>query len=116
VIARERPDALLVAADGFFASRRVQLANSAARERIPASYSQREVPAVGGLLSYGTSIVGSWHQAGINTGNILKGAKPGDLPIVQSSKFELVSNLQTARLLDLEVPPTLLGRADGVIE
>jgi len=116
LIAREHPDALLVAADGFFASRRVQLANLAARERIPASYPQREFPAVGGLLSYGTSVVDSWHQAGIYTGNILKGAKPGDLPIVQSSKLDLVINLQTARLLDLEVPPNLLAIADEVIE
>src|SRR5262249_53867688 len=113
---RERTDALLVAPDGFFASRRVQLANLAARDRLPAVYAQREHPVVGGLMSYGTSVVDSWQQAGVYVSKILKGAKPSDLPIVQSTKFELIINLQTARLLDLEVPATLLAIADEVIE
>jgi putative ABC transport system substrate-binding protein len=115
-LARDRTDALLVAADGFFTSRRVQLANLAARERVPTAYSQREFVAVGGLMSYRTNIVESWQQAGTYTGNILKGAKPGDLPVVQSTKFELLINLHTARLLDLDVPPSFLAIADGVIE
>jgi putative ABC transport system substrate-binding protein len=115
-LARERPDALVVGADGFFVSRRVQLANLTARDRIPAVYAQRDFPAVGGLMSYGTDILDSYYQTGVYAGRILKGTKPADLPVVQSSKFELVLNLQTARLLGIEVPPTLLAIADEVIE
>jgi putative ABC transport system substrate-binding protein len=115
-LACERPDALVVGADGFFVSRGVQLANLTARDRIPAVYAQRDFPAVGGLMSYGTDILDSYYQAGVYAGRILKGTKPADLPVVQSSKFELILNLQTARLLGIEVPPTLLAIADEVIE
>ena len=93
-LARERPDALFVAPDAFFTSRRVQFATLAARDRIPAAYSDRDFVAAGGLMSYGTDIADSFHQVGVYTGNILKGAKPADLPVVQSTKFEFAINLQ----------------------
>jgi len=115
-LARERPDALFVAPDELFTSRRVQFVTLAARDRIPAAYGNREIVAAGGLLSYGTNLADSFHQVSVYTGSILKGAKPADLPVAQSSKFELLINLQTAKLLGIEVPPTLLALADEVIE
>jgi putative ABC transport system substrate-binding protein len=115
-LAREHADALLVAGDLFFGSRRVQIVTLAARERIPTAFPGRDNVAAGGLMSYATTIAETLHQVGIYTGKILKGAKPAELPVVQSTKFEFVINLQTARLLGVEVPPTLLAIADEVIE
>jgi ABC-type uncharacterized transport system substrate-binding protein len=113
---RERPDALFVAGDAFFVSRAVQFATLAARGRIPATYSLRDYVAVGGLMSYGTDFTEAFHQVGVYTGKILKGAKPADLPVVQSTKFEFVINMQTARALGLEVPAQLLATVDEVVE
>jgi putative ABC transport system substrate-binding protein len=114
--ARERPDALFVAGDGFFLARRVQFATLTARDRIPATYAQSDFVAAGGLMSYGTDVADMFRQVGVYTGSILKGAKPADLPVQQSTKFELVINLQTARALGIEVPPAVLSIADEVIE
>jgi putative tryptophan/tyrosine transport system substrate-binding protein len=114
--ARERPDALFVAADAFFASRRVQLANLAARDKIPATYSNRDYVTAGGLMSYGTDFADTYRQVGVYTGNILKGVKPADLPVVQSTKFAFVINHQAARVLGIDVPPGFLAIADEVIE
>jgi putative ABC transport system substrate-binding protein len=115
-LVRDRADALAVSADTFFASRRVQLVHMATYHRLPATYASRDYPDVGGLMSYGTNVADASRLVGVYAGRILKGATPADLPVIQPTKFELVINLQTARMLGLDVPPTLLALATEVIE
>jgi putative ABC transport system substrate-binding protein len=115
-LVRDRADALFVAPDSFFVSRRVQFATLAARHGIPAAYTTRDDVEAGGLMSYGTDILDMHRRGGVYTGQILKGAKPADLPVLQSTKFEFVINLQTARALGIEVPNSILLLADEVIE
>jgi ABC-type uncharacterized transport system substrate-binding protein len=113
---RERPDALFVAPDAFLSSRRVQLAILTARDRIPATYALRDYVEAGGLMSYGPDFTDMFRQVGVYTGSILKGAKPAELPVLQSNKFELVINLTTAKALGLTIPPGMMSIADEVIE
>jgi putative tryptophan/tyrosine transport system substrate-binding protein len=113
---RERPDAVLVGTTAFLNGRRVQLAHQATFHRLPAIYASRDYAEAGGLMSYGSDIVNGFRQVGLYSGRILKGGKPEDLPVVQANKFELVINLQTARMFGLTVPDRLLAVADGVIE
>jgi putative tryptophan/tyrosine transport system substrate-binding protein len=112
----QKPDALFVGANPFLHIRRVQLAQLAAFHRLPATYAQREAAEAGGLMSYGPSVLDGYRQWGVQASRILKGAKPADLPVVQSTKFELVINSTTARMLGLTIPPSLLAIADEVIE
>ena len=114
--AGERPDALFVAGDSFFIGRAVQFATLTAANKIPATYSQRDYVVAGGLMSYGTDFADTFHQVGAYTGSILKGARPADLPVLQSTKFDFIINLQTVRVLGIEVPPAVLSIADEVIE
>jgi len=114
--ARERPDAVFLGQDAFFNGRRLQLANWAARHALPMTSGSRDICEVGGLMSYGSNIVDTYRQEGVYVGRILKGAKPADLPVEQSAKFELVINARTACIFGLEIPATLLARVDEVIE
>jgi putative ABC transport system substrate-binding protein len=113
---RERPDALFVAPDALFTSRRVQLVTLAMRDRIPATYPNRDYVEVGGLMSYGPDYTEMFRQVGVYTGSILKGAKPADMPVLQSTKFEFVINLTTAKALGLTIPAGVISIADEVIE
>jgi putative ABC transport system substrate-binding protein len=113
---RDRPDAFFVGSDPFFVTRRMQLTHLASRHAVPTIYSVRDYADVGGLMSYGASLTDAYRQMGVYCGRILKGTKPAELPVVQSSKLELVINAQAARTLGLTVPASLLSIADEVIE
>ena len=113
---RERPDAVFVDIDPFFTSRRVQIVHLASHHRVPATYPGRQFAEVGGLMSYGSNLTDAWRQVGVYTGRILKGEKPADLPVLQSTKFEFLINAQTAKALGIEVPNSILLLADEVIE
>jgi putative ABC transport system substrate-binding protein len=115
-ISRNKPDALFVGTDPLFSSRRIQLANLASRNALPATYGIRQMVEAGGLMSYGADISAAYRQVGVYAGRVLKGAKPADLPVVQLDKIELVINLQTARTLNIKVPQSLLVAADELIE
>jgi ABC-type uncharacterized transport system substrate-binding protein len=115
-VTRQRADALIVGADGYFFRRRVQFATLVARHGLPTIFTAREYAEAGGLMSYGTSLPEAFRMTGLYTARILKGAKPADLPVVQSTKFDFVINIPTARALGLTVPPSLLATADEVIE
>jgi putative ABC transport system substrate-binding protein len=115
-LVRNRADGLVIGPDALFTSRRLQIATLATRHALPAVYYSREFPEAGGLMGYGTSLTEVYRQLGVYAGRVLKGDKPAELPVVQSTKFELVINLITAKALGLDVPPTLLARADEAIE
>jgi len=115
-LARKRPDALLVSSQGLFSNRRVQIVTHATRQGLPGMYFVREFVEAGGLMSYGSSTSEQFRLTGVYTGRVLKGEKPADLPVLRASKFEFIINLQTAKVFGLDIPTTLLARADEVIE